>query len=175
MESELPKSLWAYQLQGFLAVLFGVLVLVLPEITLFALILTIGIFLLLEGILRIASSLMNRQESGWWLLLLAGLAGVIAGIFAIAWPGLTGLMLLFVIAANALVTGVTMIWKTVRSWATTEGRWLALFGGLVGIVFGCLALLWPDATALTLTWLIGIYAIAFGVSQLAFAFVVRQK
>ena len=175
MESELPKSLWAYQLQGFLAVLFGVLVLVLPEITLFALILTIGIFLLLEGFLRIASSLTNRHESGWWLLLLAGLAGVIAGIFAIAWPGLTGLMLLLVIAVNALVSGVTTIWKTVRSWTTTEGKWLALLSGAVAIVFGCAALVWPDSTALTLTWLIGIYAIAFGVSQLAFTFVIRRK
>ena len=117
---------------------------------------------------------MNRQESGWWLVLIAGLASIVAGIIAFAWPGLTALAVLFVVGVHALVVGVSELWRIARNWHSVQGKWLGVLSSVSSIIFGVLAFVWPGATALTLVWLIGIYALVFGICAIVSSFLVRR-
>ena len=170
-----PRSRWVYLLQGFLAIMFGLVALVWPGITLFAFILLFGAFAVVSGMVHVLSSLANRHEPSWWLLLITGLVGISAGVLALVWPGLTGLVLLLLIGAYALFVGATALLRSV-SFRTHGGeRWTALFRGIVAIVFGIVAIAWPGATAISLAWLIGIYALLLGASEIVFSFVVRRE
>ena len=174
MNSTLRNSWWLFLLQGVAAVLFGLTALIWPAITLYSLIILFAVFAVLVGIFRVAGSLMNRQESGWWLVSIAGIASIVAGIFAFVWPGLTALAVLFVVGVQALVVGVSELWRTARNWHTIEGKWLGLLSSVSAIIFGILAFVWPGATALTLVWLVGIYALVFGISAVVSSFLVRR-
>ena len=171
----MQKSWWLYLLQGIVTVLFGIAALVWPLVALISLLVLFAVFAVLIGIVRIVTSLVNRDESGWWLVLISGIASIAAGVVAFVWPGLTGLLLLYVIGAQAILFGLTALWQTARNWRTAQDKWMTLLSGIAGILFGVLAFLWPGATALTLAWLIGIYAVIFGVSEIVSSFLIRQS
>lgn len=174
MESASSKSWWVYLLQGAATTIFGLAALAWPGITVFTFIILFGVFAVMVGTSRLATSLRNRQESGWWLVPLSGIAGIGVGLLAFAWPAATGLVLLYMIGAHALINGVAAVWRTVANLGQGQGGWLTLLGGVAAIAFGFLAFAWPGATALTLTWLIGVYAIVFGVSEMISSFAVRR-
>ena len=170
-----PRSQWLNALQGLFTVVFGLVAIAWPGITLFSFILLFGVFAVANGLVRAAGAFANRQDSGWRLSLLAGIAGVAAGIVAFVWPGLTGLALLFVIAAHALFVGVMIIVRVIGSWKDADEKWLALIGGGVAVAFGILAIVWPKATALSLAWVIGVYAVVFGVSEIVSSFMSKNR
>jgi len=107
-------------------------------------------------------------------LLVEGLLGILAGIVAFVWPGITAFALLFLIAAWAIVTGIMQIVAAFTLLPGTGHKWLLGFSGLASVIFGILIALWPGAGLLTVIWLIGIYAIVFGVMYLAAYFQSRS-
>ena len=106
MDPALQKSRLAYLFQGTITVIFGVMALAWPAITVSTLIVIFGVFALVVGLSRLATYFTNRRESGQRLILLAGLASTAAGLIALVWPGLTALALLFIIGALALMAGI---------------------------------------------------------------------
>jgi uncharacterized membrane protein HdeD (DUF308 family) len=140
------------------------------------LVLLYGAYALVEGILSVIDAISKRQGGGlpWWALLLEGLLGIAAGIVTFAWPGITALFLLFLIAAWAIVAGIFEIIAAIRLRKEIEGElWLAL-SGIVSIIFGVLLFVRPGTGALTVVWLIGSYAVFFGILQLALAFRLKK-
>ena len=158
----LGRYWWAVLLRGVLAVIFGIMALVWPGLTLEVLILFFGAYALVEGGVNILYAIRNRAFQGWWMHLLEGVVSVIAGLLAFVWPGITAFVLLYVIAFWAIVTGVLEI---VAAWRLRQvianEFWLGL-GGLASVVFGVLAILFPGAGALAVVTLIAAYALIFG-------------
>ena len=109
-----------------------------------------------------------------WLIILEGAAGVIAGILALVWPGITALVPLFLIAAWAIVTGVAELVAAVRLRRIIRNEWLLVLIGVASILFGVLLVINPGAGLLTLVWLIGAYSLIGGVLLLALAFRLRS-
>ena len=105
--------------------------------------------------------------------MLLGLVGVAAGIIALIHPALPALVLVLVMGANALVTGVLDIAVAIRLRKAIEGELLLVLAGLASIVFGILVFMFPGAGALALVWLISAYAIASGIILLILAFKAR--
>ncbi len=174
MTSALSRNWWAIALRGLVAVLFGLAAFVWPGLTLLALVFLFGIYALLDGIFSIIAAVNNRAGNNrWWLLLLEGLVGVAAGIIAFIWPGITAFALLYLIAAWAVITGILEIAAAIRLREEIEGEWLLGLGGLLSIVFGILLFIWPGAGALAVTWLIGAYALFFGILLIILGFRVR--
>jgi uncharacterized membrane protein HdeD (DUF308 family) len=176
MNESLLRSWWILALRGVIAILFGVLALMWPGLTLLALVSLFAAYALLTGAISVFGAIRNRKrDDEWWLLLLMGLVGIGAGVIALIHPALTTLVLVLVIAANALVTGVLDIAAAMRLRKAIRGEWLLVLSGIASIVFGVLAFLFPTAGALALVWMISVYAIITGVLLLAVAFRLRAR
>ncbi len=175
MLSMLTRKWWVLALRGVAAVLLGVLALVWPRPTLLALVFLFGAFMLTDGILTLASAIAWRQwNRRWWAVALAGVAGIIAGVLTFVWPGITGLALLYLIAAWAITAGILEIAAAIELRRVIEGEWRLILSGILSVVVGVLMAAFPGAGALSLAWLVGVFAIVYGVLVIAFAFRLRE-
>lgn len=175
MVTHYGRTWWALAIRGIVAVIFGILALVWPGITLTALMLFFGAYVLVDGIFAILSALFHHAgNERWWLLLLEGIVGIIVGVLTFIYPGLTAFVLLFFIAAWAVLTGILELLAAVRLRNEIENEWLLALSGIASLVFGILIAVAPGAGALAVVWLIGVYAIVFGILLLAFAIRVRN-
>lgn len=170
----LSRYWWMILLRGIVAVLFGVMVFAQPGITLVSLVFVFACFAIFDGLTNVVTALGGRREHDhWWVLLLAGIAGMLIGILTFVSPGITALALLFYIALWAIATGLMQIVAAVRLRKEIEGEfWLGL-AGAASVLFGLLLITRPAAGALAVLWLIGSYAVAYGVILLVLAFKAR--
>jgi uncharacterized membrane protein HdeD (DUF308 family) len=164
-------------LRGAIAILFGLAALLRPGIALEALILLFGAYALVDGVFSIVGVFGGtRSGTPRWLLLVEGVAGILAGVIAFVFPILTAVVFLYLIAAWAIVTGIAEIATAIRLRQEIQGEWALIVGGILSVLFGVvLGVVGPFAGILSLIWLIGAYAIAFGVLLLAAAFRVRSQ
>ena len=160
--------------RGIAAVLFGIIALVWPKMTLSALVFVFGLFAVISGITAVAGALRNRGEQGWGLLLFEGILGILAGVVALVWPGITALAFLYLLAAWAIITGIMELVAPL-SFPMSFGRGLLMaLAGVVSIVFGILIAAQPASGLLAVVWLIGVYAIVFGVMYIVVYFESRS-
>ncbi len=166
---------WALLLRGVAAILFGTLALLLPVISIRFLVILFASFVLVDGMLGIWIAMAGRKEySDWITLFMWGLAGVGIGILTFAKPGITTMVLLWFIAVWAITTGVLEIVVAMRLRKEIKGEWLLILGGGLSVAFGFLLMEQPGAGALALIWLIGAYAVIFGMVLVVLAFKLRS-
>ncbi len=171
----LSKNWWLLLLRGALAIAFGVLALTRPGVTLAALMMFFGIYVLADGVLGVWTAITERKELDHWIvLLLWGLVGVAVGLMTFVAPGVTAVVLLFYIAIWAIATGVLQIVAAIRLRKEINGEWLLVLGGLISVAFGAMLISRPAAGALAVLWVIGMYAVIFGVIVVILAFKVRS-
>ncbi|HET9175161.1 MAG TPA: HdeD family acid-resistance protein [Pseudolabrys sp.] len=162
---------WLLLLRGIAAIVFGILAFIWPVITLLTLTLLWGAFALADGILALWGSISGpggQAGSRVWLAIV-GICGILAGLLAFAWPGITALVLLVFIAVWAIIIGVMQIWGAIQLRKEIEGEWLLILSGLLSVAFGVLLLVQPGAGALAVVWIIGWYAILAGCIYIALA------
>jgi len=165
---------WAIALRGVFAIVFGILAIVLPGVTLASLVLLFAAYMLVDGVLAIIAGVRAaRQHKRWWLLVLEGIADLAAGAIAVAWPLITVVVFVFVLGAWAIVSG-GLLWAAAFRLNVAHGRWLMVLGGALSVIWGVLLLFWPIAGAIVLTWWLGGYALLFGGSLIALAFRLRR-
>lgn len=176
MNDSLLRSWWVPALRGVIAIAFGVLALIWPGLTLLALVSLFAAYALLSGAISVFGAIRNRKsDDEWWLLLLLGLVGIGAGVVALIHPGLTTLVLVLLIGANALVTGVLDIAAAIRLRRAIQGEWLLVLSGVASVVFGVLVFMFPAAGALALVWMVSLYALVTGALLLAVSFRLRAR
>lgn len=169
--TQLSRDWWHFAVRGVLAILFGVLALVWPKSAITALVLLFGAFVLVDGIVAVVSGIQLRQYfKSWWALLLEGLTGIAIGIMTFIWPNTAALVLLYFIAAWAILTGIFEIVAALEFRNLIPGEWATFIAGLLSVVLGILLFVYPSAGAVGLIWAIALYAIAFGIMELIFAF-----
>jgi uncharacterized membrane protein HdeD (DUF308 family) len=169
MKELLTRSWWMLVLRGAIAVLFRIVALLWPGLTLLWLVAMFAAFAILGGAASIVGAVKHRDsDKGWWLILLLGLINVAAGVIAIFYPGITALVLVLVMGANALLMGALDIAVAIRMRQALRNGWLLFLAGIASILFGVLVFVFPGAGALALVWLIGFYAILTGILLLAF-------
>jgi len=161
-------------LRGVCAVIFGILAFVWPGATLGALVILFGAYALVNGALTLALAFRAPQGTpGKGMLIFLGLLGIAAGILTFIYPGITALSLLAVIAWWAILTGIFEIAVAVKLRQQLTNEWLLILSGVLSVAFGVLLIARPGAGALSVIWLIGAYALLFGIMLLALA--VRLK
>lgn len=175
LANALSRNWWKLLLRGIIAIAFGVLVWLQPGISLTVLVISFGVFIVVDGILGVWIAISGRKEyEDWWELLLWGLVGIGIGILTFVAPGPTTVALVIFIAAWAIATGVLQIVVAIRLRKAIEGEWLLILGGLLSVLLGILFMMQPLTGALALVWMIGTYAILFGLLLVMLAFKMRS-
>ena len=176
MPEQLARNWGWVALRGVLALIFGLVTLFTPAITLAALVFFFGVFALVDGVFAIATAVSRRRlEPHWAALLVGGILGVVIGVIALALPGMTPLVLLYLIAVWALVTGVSHIIVAIRLRRMMRTELLLISTGVLWIVLSVLlaTLVAPGVLAL-LVW-IGAFATVVGILLLGLAFRLRRR
>jgi uncharacterized membrane protein HdeD (DUF308 family) len=167
----LSGSWWALAVRGLAAIIFGILAFVLPEGTLFALILLFGAYSLVDGVFAVVAAI--RGSGRRWLLLAEGILGILAGLVTLVLPGLTAFVLLYIIAFWAIFTGIARIVLAISLRREIDNEWFLILSGALTVLFGVLLVFLPDVGLLSILWLVGIWAVIIGVMLLTLAFRVR--
>jgi uncharacterized membrane protein HdeD (DUF308 family) len=161
-------------LRGLVAVAFGVMAFAWPEPTLIALTLVWGAYAFLDGVLvLIAAFRMWDQRATHWPLIIVGLLGMFAGIVTFIWPNITAVSLLLLIAVWAIAMGAFQIASAIQIRKSIDNEWSLGFSGVVSMIFGAVIIDYPQAGALAVAWMIGTFAIPFGLLLVAFGFRLR--
>lgn len=173
MSALLAQNWWAVALRGVCAILFGLIALLLPGVTITTLVLLFAAYMLVDGIFAIVAGVRaaSRRER-WWPLILEGVVDIAASVIAIVAPIATILAFVWLSAAWAVISGAMMIAAAIRLRAT-HGKWWLGFGGVVSVVWGILLFVAPIPGAVVMTWWLGVYALVFGVALLVLAFRLR--
>ncbi len=165
---------WVLALRGLLAVLFGLAAFLWPGLSIAALVFLFGFYALSDGIFALVAGVRLRTHSDrWWTFLLQGLLSIGAGVATLLWPAITALVLLVMIAFWAIATGLLQIALAVALRREMVREWLLILGGVLSVIFGVLLVARPGAGILTLVWLVGTFALLFGVSLIATGFRLR--
>lgn len=175
MEQTLARNWGWVALRGVIAIIFGVLTLGNPVITLSALVLLFGAFALADGIFLVIAAVTNRRgEPHWVALLFAGIAGIVIGIGTFIMPGITATVLLVFIATWAVLIGIAQIVAAIRLRKVISGEWMLATAGVVSALFGIFLIARPAAGALVVVFWIGAYAVVYGIALLVLAFKLRS-
>jgi uncharacterized membrane protein HdeD (DUF308 family) len=174
MVHALAKNWWMLLLRGIAAILFGVLALSWPGMTLLTLIMFYGAFALVDGVFAIIAAIAGGAPAPRWWLAVVGLLGIATGLLMFMMPGLTALVLLYFIAGWAIATGVFQIIGAINLRKEIDNEWFLILGGIVSVLFGVGVMMAPGAGALALLWVIGIYALVLGVIFVVLAFRLKK-
>lgn len=171
----LSRNWWTLALRGVLAAALGIAAFTWPGPTLFAFTILFAAYAITDGVFALAAAIVGRPMGRlWWALLAEGLLGIAAGVLTLAWPGLTALAMVYLIAAWAIATGVMEIVAAINLRKEIKGEWLLALSGLLSVGFGLAMALWPASGALAMMWLIGAYAVGFGILMIVLAFRLRS-
>jgi uncharacterized membrane protein HdeD (DUF308 family) len=162
----LAQHWWVVLLRGVLAILFGVMAFAWPGITLLVLVLLWGAYALIDGIFEVIAGVRGK----WGSLVVLGLLGIAAGIITYWRPGITVVSLVWVFAFWAIVAGVLQVSAAIRLRKEMQGEWMWILSGVITVLLGVLLLLYPGAGALSVTWLIGSLAVAWGILLVMLSF-----
>lgn len=175
MLSMLARNWWLVEIRGVAAIAFGILAFLQPGLTLVVLITLFAAYMLIDGVSLLVS--LRRAEpatAGHRLTVaLMGILGVAVGIVTIAVPGVTALALLYLVAFWAITLGLTQVIAAIRLRREIKGELWFVIGGLLTVAFGVLLVAFPGTGLQSLLWLVGIWAIVFGLTNLVLAWRLR--
>ena len=166
----------ALALRGLVALLFGLVVLFWPGLVLAVLALLFGIYAAIDGAITLVPALRASDRGARrWLPLTEGGVGVIAGLVAIFWPGLTLNGLVYVIVGWAVATGTLKILSAILLRAEVGNGWLLAGSGALSVLFGILLAVLAGSDVPFLAPLIGAFAVVVGLALIVFAFRLRER
>jgi len=171
----LAESWWAVGLRGILGIVFGLICLLTPGIAVEVFVILFAAYMLVDGVFAIVAGVRAaRNGERWGLLLLEGVVDIAAGLVAVMWPAITLVVLIWIIAIWAIVSGGLML-ASAFALNLDHGRWWLALGGIASLIFGILLIVEPLVGAVVLTMWIGAYSIVFGVLLLVLAFKLHSK
>jgi len=170
------KRAWIWSIvRGALMIVFGILAFVWPLGTAVALAVLVGIFALVDGVIDIIDAIRFRGSPGVGLRVFLGIVSLVFGALLLFWPHISlGVLVIFVaiwsilIGALQIIANVSLRTQSGRSWV-----W-GVIAGAIGVIFGIVVLITPKAGIITLIWLLGIWAIIFGIILIVLGLQLRK-
>ena len=165
MLEALANRWWVFLIRGIAAIILAVVAFVYPGMTLIALTIFFGAYAFVDGVFALAMALGGFGGSRWWALLLEGIVGLIIAFYVWTEPVFSTVVLVYAIAFWAIITGVMEIIAGLQLREVINNEWLYILAGIVSIAFGILIIRNPNAGSLAVAYLIGWYALFFGILQ----------
>jgi uncharacterized membrane protein HdeD (DUF308 family) len=175
MHRILEENWWVIAIRGLLGILFGLIALFFPGLTILSLVLLFSAYMLVDGAFSIAGAIRSGRHERWGWMLLNGILSILTAVVAFLWPGLTALVFVLIVAAWSIVSGVLMLTAAFRMRSGARARGWLIFGGIISVLFGALLVIAPLMGAIVLTWWIGAYVLVLSIFMLALAFTVRAR
>jgi uncharacterized membrane protein HdeD (DUF308 family) len=171
----LARNWWALTIRGIAAVIFGILAILWPGAAIFAIGVLFGAYAFVDGVFAIIAAVRAAEShERWWPFVIEGIIGLVIAAITFYDVSVTIAALFFTIAAWAFLTGIIEIVAAIQLRKTiTNEAWLIL-GGILSILFAVLMVWRPIAGAVAIIWIIGIYAIIFGIMMIAFSLRLRS-
>ena len=148
--AQIAKEWWMFAVLGVVSLVCGVLAIVYPDVTLLAVGIIFGFYLLMAGVFELVEAIVGDPASRA-LSAIVGVVALIAGLICLRRPGDSLLAIVVVLGAYLIVTGVA---RLVRAFASAEHRGWALLTAVVDLILGILILSWPDESLVTLAVLL---------------------
>jgi uncharacterized membrane protein HdeD (DUF308 family) len=161
-------------LLGVLSVIVGIIAIAWPGVTILALVTLFAIYAFIGAGLQAARAFSGAAAGPVAGHLILALINLAAGVVALAWPGPTALVLVWIVAIWAFVAGFAEIAAAFASGETAGTRAMFTVTGLISIAFGVVLSARPDIGALTLALLFGLYSMIYGVSEIVLGVQLRQ-
>lgn len=175
MTSSLTRNWWVLALRGVAAIIFGVLAFLFPLQAIDVLVIFYGAFALVSGIFALGAALAGVHPGiPTWALVVQGLAGIVIGLITFFMREAAELAIIILIGAWEIVNGITTIAAAIRLRKEIEGELLLGVSGLLSVIVGVIILARPIVGAIMIAYLIGFYALFFGITMLALAFRLRS-
>jgi uncharacterized membrane protein HdeD (DUF308 family) len=166
---------WLFLIRGLFGLALGVWALLFPGATLAAVVLLLGAFLIVDGLIACVKAFqIMRSDGHWGILLLEGILGLIVGIAIFLWPGLSILGLAFLVGYWAIFSGVVSIIAAARFRAHIRGEWLYAIFGVISLLFGLFVLVAPTAGLAYIVFMISFYGFFTGITLIVLAFRARR-
>ncbi|MFF6829240.1 DUF308 domain-containing protein [Streptomyces longwoodensis] len=161
--TESKRTVWLLGARGAAAVAFGAVTLMWPQLTVLAMALVFGAYALVDGAVLMTTAWRHRRERRSALACAgAGALSVVAAVLTALWPGLTALALVGMAGAWALITGCLELWAATRMRHELRHAWLWRISAAVSVAAGVLLWLRPDAGAVAIALVLGLYALVAG-------------
>lgn len=168
------RAWWVFLIGGIASVMFGVLAFASPGVGWLVLATFFAAWVLVDGAVNIWGALANRDKDGWWIILLLGVAGVLAGGYALLNPEVSMLVFVYVVAFVAMFIGITSLylgWKIRRE---IPNEWILYLSGALSVLFALLILFNPGVGGVSVVYIIACWAILIGALRIWFAFRIRK-
>ncbi len=168
------RSWRALAFRGALGVTFGAFALVRPAATVRTLVVLLAAYMLTDGFAALAALGPRRADGGHrrGALVAEAVLGIAGGLVTFLWPSLPTFALLYVMAGWAVLTGLIEVAAGLW-WRNLFGGIALTVAGVASVALGALIVAWPGVALTVLTWCVGVYALGFGATMIAFALRVR--
>jgi uncharacterized membrane protein HdeD (DUF308 family) len=174
MRIALAINWWSLVIRGLAGTALGILTFAWPGITLAALVFLFAGYAFVDGVMSLIGAVRAAEaHERWGSLVLEGLVGIGTALVTVAWPAITTLALVYLIAGWATVTGILEVIAAIRLRSYISGELLLVLSGVVSILLGVLLAIAPITGALAIALWMGAYAFVFGVLLVALGFRLR--
>ena len=175
MLAVLSRKWWVLSLRGVGFIAAGVIAMMWPGIPLASFVVIFALFSLIDGAVSIILGMRGELDGTvWWTMIFLGVLALAAGILAVAWPGLTLLVLIYIIAGFAVARGLVEIIAAIRLRKLIDDEWVLGLSGCASLLFGVLIFSRPAEGMLAIAILVGAYMTALGVLALALSLRLRR-
>lgn len=166
---------WLFVLQGIATLLFGIVALFFPGLTLVSLIVVFAVYTIVTGVVEVVHGFRDIGRTGfWWFSLLVGVALVGVGVYLVRNPSTALDLFLVIVGAMILVRGIVDLFVAAFFSEKNDHRWLWAISGVLGVVAGIVIWRYPVSGGLAFVWVLGFYALLAGSISLAYAFRIRD-
>ncbi len=174
MDVPIGRSWTMWLWRGIVALTFGLIAVIAPFATLASLVMLAAAFIFVDGIFAFFSLFSQRGSPFWWTSLLEALTGVLFGLVLLLWPGIALLTFLYLVAGWAIISGIFEIATAIRLRKIMEREWALGLAGLSSLAFGLAILVFPGLGLIATSWMLGAYAIVFGILMINTGINVRR-
>ncbi len=168
------RTWWVFLVGGLASVVFGIFAFMSPGIALLVLSMFFAAAILVDGASNIVGAVQHREKDGWWIMLLIGILGVVAGGYALLNPPLSMMAFILLVAFEAILLGVFLLMLGYKVRKATSREWILYVTGALSLLFGILVIMNPAAGSVSIVYLIAGWALVVGALKVLFAFRVKN-